>query len=326
LLPIAAQPGPQIPGFVALFDTGFLVTKLSTSFLLFARFREIRTWSLLVLCCAYLYSALITIPHLLMFPGAVLDDVPVIATSAQSTSWIFLLWTGGFAGLAFVSVFLEARFGDRRIAPDKTGFAVAIGLCAVLVALAAVVIMTLGKIDGLPAMIVDSKSTELALVGNWSVVAVLAASVVVILLVIRQRSPLYLWLSLSLGTMMLANALANVGGGRFTISWTSARLGWLVSAFVLFIYLLSLSAQHYRLLARTAELIPNMGDAATGDSTQQPENWSAEIESFIARENVARFQKMLDMPNDEATARVLRRLLAEEQGRLVRQSISKASL
>jgi hypothetical protein len=69
LLPIAAKPGPNIPGFVALFVAGFLIMELSTSFLLFARFREARNWSLLVLSCAYFYSGLMTIPHLITFPG-----------------------------------------------------------------------------------------------------------------------------------------------------------------------------------------------------------------------------------------------------------------
>ena len=87
LLPIAAKPGPNIPGFVALFVAGFLIMELSTSFLLFARFREARNWSLLVLSCAYFYSALMIIPHLITFPGAVLPDRSLVGSS-QSTAWI----------------------------------------------------------------------------------------------------------------------------------------------------------------------------------------------------------------------------------------------
>src|SRR5205823_5305223 len=72
LVPIAGRPGPEIPGITALFVAVVFVTELCTSFLLFVRFRETPAWSLLLLGCAYLFSALMVVPHLLTFPGAVL--------------------------------------------------------------------------------------------------------------------------------------------------------------------------------------------------------------------------------------------------------------
>ena len=83
LLPFANDPGPEMPGIVALFVAEFLVTEQSTSFLLLVRFRALRTWSLLVLGCAYFYSGLMPIPHLLTFPGAVLADGPLVGASTQ---------------------------------------------------------------------------------------------------------------------------------------------------------------------------------------------------------------------------------------------------
>lgn len=67
LLPLAGHPGPILPGIVALSATGLLVTELSTSFLLLVRFRAVRTWSLLMLSCAYFYSGLMAVPHLLTY-------------------------------------------------------------------------------------------------------------------------------------------------------------------------------------------------------------------------------------------------------------------
>src|SRR5882757_1174382 len=61
LIPFAGLPGPEIPGFVAIFTAGILITELSTAFLLFALFRQARTWSLLLLGCAYFYSSLMSV-------------------------------------------------------------------------------------------------------------------------------------------------------------------------------------------------------------------------------------------------------------------------
>jgi hypothetical protein len=148
----------------------------------------------------------------------------------------------------------------------------------------------------------------------------LGAGIAVILLAIRERNRLYLWLSLSLETMMLANALTTAGGGRFTIGFTVARLAWLASACVLFVYLLVLSARQHRLLARAADLLqPSLDDTGPHDGSRiQPENWSAVLDTFVARENIARYKRMLEPPNDEATRQLLLRLLADEERKLKR--------
>ena len=119
-LTFAQTPGPNIPGLVAWFAGGLFVTEISTSFLLIVRFREARTWSLLLLSCAFFYSALMAIPHLATFPGAILTDQPLISLSRQATSWIFVLWINGFACLVLISVFLEAWFSEFRVAENNS--------------------------------------------------------------------------------------------------------------------------------------------------------------------------------------------------------------
>ncbi len=86
---------------------------MSTSFLLFVRARDTHRWSLLLLACAYLYSALMSVSQLLTFPGAVLSGQALITTSEQATAWIFIAWINGFALLTLISVLIEARFGGE---------------------------------------------------------------------------------------------------------------------------------------------------------------------------------------------------------------------
>src|SRR5438093_1609758 len=115
VLPMAGRQGPEIPGIVAFFVAGVLTTELSTSFLLFTRFTEARKWSLLVLACAYLYSGLMPIAHLLTFPGAMLADQSIIGTAHQSTAWVFILWITGYDLLVFIALALELKADDQHI-------------------------------------------------------------------------------------------------------------------------------------------------------------------------------------------------------------------
>jgi Membrane-associated sensor, integral membrane domain len=138
LSPWATKPGPELTGLVPFFVAGVLVAELATSFLLFSAFSERRTWPLLLLGCGYLYAGLMSIPHLLTFPGAVLTGRSVIGT-AQSTAWIFITWILGYALATALAVVLEARFPAARVRP--TGVRQAI-LWGCLAAGAAVILLS----------------------------------------------------------------------------------------------------------------------------------------------------------------------------------------
>src|SRR5262250_1977257 len=114
--PFARNPGPEIPAITTLFVTTVFATQLSTSFLLFVHFRANPRWSLLILGSAFLYSALMMVPHLLTFPGAVLMNQALVGGSRQATGYIFVSWVNGFALLTFVSVLFEAHTSRHQYA------------------------------------------------------------------------------------------------------------------------------------------------------------------------------------------------------------------
>ena len=119
ILPFAAVPGPAIPGLSTFFAAGVFVTELSTGFLLFVRFRETRAPSILLLACAYLYSALMAIAYLLTFTDAIVRGASILGTP-QSTAWIFVIWVFGFALLTLSGVILEAWYRHiKNTAPGK---------------------------------------------------------------------------------------------------------------------------------------------------------------------------------------------------------------
>jgi hypothetical protein len=140
---------------------------------------------------------------------------------------------------------------------------------------------------------------------------------------IDKRNRLFLWLSLALTAMAFANVLSTAGRGRFTIGWTIGRLSWPISACVLFVYLMVVYARDQLLLTHVRELLRDgAADQANGLHHVGTAQVPIALAGFVASENVVRYRRMLEEPQDEATRSVLLRLLAEEQRR--QEQLSKA--
>ena len=247
LLTVADRPGPLIPGISAFFAAGVFVTELATAFLLVVRFREVRTWSLLLLACAYLYSSLMALPYVLTFPGAMLRDAAVIGTS-QSVAWIFILWILGFASLGFVAVIAEALRGKSVVAPDRVASLSWTAALAVVALVSAVTLLAVVASDRLPSLVGAHGWTGWDSGFSYLNMSLLAAGVLVVLLAVRDRDEIFLWFSLALTAMFVGNVLSTFGGGRFTVGWSFARLSWVFSGCALFLYFMGQFVRQQRLL------------------------------------------------------------------------------
>jgi hypothetical protein len=320
LVPIASQPGPQLGGFVTVFITGVLITELATSFLLFIRFDENHSWSLLLLACAYLFSGLMAGLQLLLFPGAVVAGQPLLAISESSSAWIFSIWINGFALLTFIAVVLEAWFSGYTISAQNVRRAAIVGSLVVLVTVVATACALMVAGDRMPLLVAGQTFTPITWAVRGFAIALSCLGIAIILFVIRERSHLHLWLSLALTALVFHNILAAAGGGRFTVGWSLGRLSWLVSACALFVYFLGQFARQQRLLARTSDILEHHVETRGVDLNKpidvRPRNPDASIERFLAKENIERYKQMLQSPRDDSHRQVLSRLLAEEETRL----------
>jgi two-component sensor histidine kinase len=265
LLTVAARPGPVIPGFSAFFAAGVFVTETATAFLLFVRFRDDRTWSLLVLACGYLFSGAMAMPYLLAFPGALLRDASVIGSS-QTIAWIFLAWIFGFAVLTFVAAVLEARVLPP-IATRDVSRLIGIGVLCVLATVVAIVAIAVGAADWLPQQVGPTGWTAWDTVISFVNMALLVASLLVILVVIRGRNEIFLWVALALTAMLFGNVLSTYGGGRFTIGWSFSRLNWVFSGCALFLYFMGQFVRQQRLLGKTRDALEQRVGERTADLT-----------------------------------------------------------
>jgi len=247
VLPWVTMPLPPFPPTVTIFTTWIVFADLATAFVLGRHIRRHESRSMLLLCCAYLYSALMGLAHILTFPGALLRGAPFIG-GLQITSYIYNGWKLGFALLVLAAVMVpQKRWRTRR----WSGIA-RISIAAVCVVVIAGVIAGLQAEGALPALVNATAFTVLDIV--LSLGAVFIGMIVIALLLIRDVDKLpSLWLIAVMAFFCGDLLTSGLGGGRFTVGWYFGRTSGLISACVLCIFFLWRFATEQRATA-SAEL------------------------------------------------------------------------
>lgn len=238
-------------GITAVFSASLFVIELATSMLLLVRFRVERHPWLAVVVCAHFFSALMAMLYLLAFPGALQPGRPLIG-DWQTASWLFLAWTMVMPVAGLCAVFLELRQPGLVLEP-----AVAMRMIARAIALTigAAVLVTAAFVAGpsLPPMVAEGRWTGLFLILHGVSTVLMLLGVAAIMWGPGKRSDLFAWFGVSLMAMAVANLFAAVGGERFSIGWTGARIGYAAGAGVLFGYFLWLFGNQQQLLASARE-------------------------------------------------------------------------
>jgi two-component sensor histidine kinase len=205
--------------------------------MLFVRFRANPHWSLLILGSAFLYSALMVVPHVLTIPGAVLTDQTLVGGSQQAPGYFFVFWVIGFALLTFVSVIFETCASRYQFALERVDRAVYTAVSAVSVVVLSVTLIVFLLGDHLPALIKEPSSwTGLNRFLVLTATGLIAGSIAIVLF--RIRNELFLWLAMMLTMVAVAQIISGAGGARYTVGWLVARLLWIISGCVLFLYFL----------------------------------------------------------------------------------------
>src|SRR5215470_16759986 len=237
VIPFAGYPVSQAPAISLLFGATVFATELPTSLLLFVRFRAEPHWSLLILGSAFLYSALMVVSYMLTYPGAVLTDQTLVGGSQQAPPYLFVFWVIGFALLTFVSVIFETCATRHQFALERVDRAVCTAVSAVSVVVLSVTLIAILLGDHLPALIAEPSSwTGLNRFLVLTATALIAGSIAIVLFSIRNE--LFLWLAMMLTMVAVAQIISGSGGARYTVGWLVARLLWIISGCVLFLYFL----------------------------------------------------------------------------------------
>jgi signal transduction histidine kinase len=243
--PLAKRQLAPIVAFIPIYQTALVVNDLVTALLLFGQFNFLRVRSVLVLACGYLFAAAIAAAHLLSFPGLFSPD-GVLGAGPQTTAWLYMFWHAGFP----LCVVAYAWLKRKEAATESAGSAMATGLAAVLVTVAALSALSTAGQQLLPAIMQGNSYTPAMI---FVVSAVWGCSLIALaaLWLRRPHSVLDLWLMVVMCAWIFDIALSAVlNAGRFDAGFYAGRIyGLLAASFVLLVLLL----ENTRLYARAVE-------------------------------------------------------------------------
>jgi len=256
LVPYVRTRLAPMPAFIPLYESALLINDTITAALLFGQYRILRSRALMVLACAYLFTALMTATHALTFPG-VFAPTGLLGAGPQTTAALYVFWHAGFPVfvLAYAAMKRRERVEATPPAPDwrapaPARDARALALPGATVALAAVLAAwaTVGQ-SGLPTLL-EPGHYGLALGISTSVIWGLSLLGVAVLWRARPHSVLDLWLSVSLVAWSFDVALsAMLNAGRYDLGFYAGRVyGLLAGSAVLIELLLENGALYARLV------------------------------------------------------------------------------
>jgi hypothetical protein len=186
----------RLHAFVPVYATAMAVTDLLTSVLLFAQFSILRTKALLVISSGYLFTGLMAVPWMLTFPGAFTPE-GLLGAGLHTTSWIYILWHGGFPLFVLGYALLKDRDEQvKQVWPGSIAVGILPSVVMVVVMVAGLTLLvTAGhdlvlQVNATPAR---GNLTQEIILG----IDTLLAGLALLVLWLRRRSVLDLWLIMS---------------------------------------------------------------------------------------------------------------------------------
>jgi signal transduction histidine kinase len=246
--PLATIRLPQIAAFIPVYGTAMWVNDSITAILLFAQFSILRSPALLAISNGYLWTALISIPWMLTFPGVFAPE-GLLGAGLQSTVWLYILWHAGFPALVIAYALLKdadsAKLwwrGSARVAILSSGAITAAVVCTV------VLLVTRGD-PLLPPLMLDQVHDSIL----WFYAAGCAALLSVLALIVvwvRRRSVLDLWLMVVLCAYVIEICLSSFPlAQRYSVGWYAGRVcGLLAGSLVLFVLMYETTILYGQLL------------------------------------------------------------------------------
>ena len=121
LVPFVRMPLGFLPAFIPIYESALLITDAVTAVLLFGQYRILRSRALMVLACAYLFTALMTVVHALSYPG-VFAPGGLLGAGRQTTAALYMFWHAGFPLFVLAYSALKRREVDAGTANAGSWF------------------------------------------------------------------------------------------------------------------------------------------------------------------------------------------------------------
>jgi len=249
-VPYAGMPLAPIPAFVASYQSALAINELITAILLFSQFAILRSWAMLLLASAYLFTAAVAIVHGLTFPG-LFTPTGLLGAGSQTTVWLYMIWHGGFPLLVMAYALTKDRDGGPKI-PWPTWRAVSAGVVAVGAVVAALTWTVTAQHHLLPTLLSEGHYTQ-TMIGVVSGVWLLSLTALLVLWSRRPHLVIDIWLIVVLFAWLFDIALAAIlNVARFDLGFYVGRIYSLCAAsFVLGVLLVD----NVALQAKMARLV-----------------------------------------------------------------------
>lgn len=252
-------PLPRVDAFIPILATTIVINDLITAILLFFQYAIARRRALLILAGGYLFTSLIVIPWVLTFPG-VFAPTGLLGAGPQTTAWLYTYWHVGSPLILIVAVLIkdwDNKPGEARRSPLAV---IGQSVIAVVATVIGLTWMTIAGDQILPQIVLpDGVSLNQTLASSLSASIIVLAGAALVLIWLRRRSVLDLWLMVVCCAWLLETATATLFvGARFQLGWYAGRLFGLVSTFVILLVLLSETLTLYANLAQS--IIRRRGD------------------------------------------------------------------
>lgn len=244
--PFASIQVGRIDSFVPVLQTVLSAADLLTGTLLFAQYSVQPQRALLAIASGYIFAGSFAFLQTLSFPGAYAPN-GIIGDGNNVPAWFFVLWHTTFS----LSVLAYALRKDRgKPSAGSATASVATTLACVFVTIAALSWLVTGWVEYLPSFYATGITLQTPLGNQVNIALLLFGSFVLLVLFVRRRTVLDLWLMVTLFAW-LPNFLvaAFASSVRFSVGWYAARGFALVASCMLLSVLLTEMTVLYSRLA-----------------------------------------------------------------------------
>lgn len=249
-VPFAQVPIQNSAVLLPAYAIAVFIVELITAALLLAMFSVQRTRAVLALAIGYLFSGVMVLPWALTFPG-VAAFIGLPEAGLQTTAAIATLRRLGFPLFVLAYALMKETESDLQ-RPQGSERSIIAGTVAAVTAIAGgLTWLVLSSDDALPTFMQD----ETRVTALWQYVPVTALCLCLVSLVVlwvRLRSVLDIWLMVVLCTLLIEIVLlAYISSGRLSFGWWAGRLFGVVSASIVLVVMLAETMTLYARLARS---------------------------------------------------------------------------
>ncbi|WP_439374820.1 MASE4 domain-containing protein [Bradyrhizobium sp. DASA03120] len=253
--PFANRTLGRVDAFVPVLQTVLATADLITAILLLAQYVILPQRALLAVAAAYLCSASFAFLQTLSFPGGY-APTGLIGDGTNTSAWFFVFWHLTYPlGILIYAFSKDAPVRSMQL--DRPGeAAIGVTIVSVFVVVAGLAWLATAGLGSLPVFYRDSVTLQTRLGNQVNLGLLLWYAIVLVVLLVRKRTILDIWLAVILMAWMPNFVVAMLASSvRFSLGWYASRGFALFASFVLLSVLLTEMTVLYSRLANAFSLL-----------------------------------------------------------------------